>query len=45
VYRQFNKKILYKDRTLCVNRQEPSLENSLDKSNLREWLTRYQMFY
>jgi len=44
VYRQFNKKILYKDRTLCANRQEPSLENSLDKSNLREWLTRYQCF-
>jgi len=32
VYKQFNKKIFYKDSPLRVYRQEPSLENSLDQA-------------
>jgi len=36
VYRPFNKKILYKDSSLRVYRQEPSLENSHDKSNHKQ---------
>jgi len=33
VYRPFNKKIFYKDSSLRVYRQQPSLKNSLVKSN------------